>query len=565
MTHDKDIDPGVVTFGLLKNSEKVTKGLNGGNLEVYYAGDEPLDTTVVVTLNGVPKKRMGLAELQYFQEKTKDFLTEKVDSGTVEILGVEVERQTLDIDVELFASESKFNQRRLQDETASIDLTTVVTGKHRPPSPGLDFNILIEDSINAEDSDFKEELMDSAVGEAGASYFETIDDIRALVVTAAPTLAPGPDVLVYKGTISADNIEQNGMSIMAIIGVVIGAAIFAFLVVFGAFVWHRRQKEKSQFEMESVDNEYDDDEESPLFHDILKRKKKKGSNQNLKRSLSRRRSTKSTINTSDLQLSDPSMHNNMPTLTTIEVSTLVDDHSHLQEPDSYTGHAPGIMSDSDNSGNATVDMPDQPRPPTIAQPPRPRRATMSFNPQPHPEFANITSDERARAASGSQLLDNQMELKPRRNSARKSTMSFSPSNEPPSPGDGLGELANTSRTSKRRNSTTRPMNTSNHSYNTQELQSMEPKPRRGSANRQFENILSNEPPSPGDGLGELANTSRTSKRRNSTTRPMNTSNHSYNTQELHSLEPKQRRGSANRQFENISSHGTSRRLSGTEF
>ncbi len=495
LTHDKDIDPGIITFGLLKNTEKLTEGLNGGNLDVYYAGDEPLDTKVVVTLNGVPKKRMGLAELQYFQEKTKGFLAEQVDAGTVEILGVEVERQTLDIDDVLYASESKFNQRGLQEDTASIDLETVVTGKHRPPSPGLDFNILIEDSINAEDSDFKEELMDSAVGEAGSSYFEAVDDIRALVVTASPTVAPGSDVLVYKGTISeGEEIQPNGLSIMAIIGVVIGAAILAFLVVFGAFIWYRRQKEKSQFEMESVDNEYDDDEESPLFHDIFKRKK--GSKPMLKRSLSRRRSTLSTIKGSD-QISDPSMHNAMHsqtlTPTTIEVSALVDDHGQEHdESDSYAGYAPMITSDSENSGNATVDIPDEISP-TITHPPRTRRATMSFNPQPNPEFEDIRSNERERAASGSQLLDNDAELKPRQARARRPTMGFSSSNVPPSPGDS-GEHENTSRTSKRRSSTTRlsTTDTSVHSYNTQELHSKEPKQRRrnsltNNSNRQFEN------------------------------------------------------------------------------
>mmetsp|Transcript_78 Transcript_78/g.87 ORF Transcript_78/g.87 Transcript_78/m.87 type:complete len:256 (-) Transcript_78:1436-2203(-) len=225
---------------------------------------------------------------------------------------------------------------------------------------------------------------------------------------------------------------------------------------------------------------------------------KKGSKPILKRSLSRRRSTLSTIKGSD-QISDPSMHNAMqsPTLTptTIEVSALVDDHGQEDdESDSYAGYAPRITSDSENSGNATVDIPDEISP-TITHPPRTRRATMSFNPQPSPEFEDIRSDERERAASGSQLLANDVELKPRRARVRRPTMGFSPSNEPPSPGDS-GEHESTSRTSKWRSSTTRPStiptDTSVHSYNTQELYSKEPKQRRrnsltNNSNRQFEN------------------------------------------------------------------------------
>lgn len=331
LTHDIDMDPGMITFGLLKNSDAITEGLNGGNLEVYYAGDEPLDTTVLVTLNGVPRKRMGLAELNYFQAKTKEYLRERVETGSVEILGVEVERQALDVDMELIASESKLYPRALEEYSASIDLTTVVTGKHRPPSPGLDFNILIEDSINAENSDFKEELVEAAATEAGTNYFDTIDDISAERVISTPTKAPGPEILVYNGSISeAEEITPKGLGAVAIVGIVIGAAIFAFLVVFGAFILYRRQQEQKHFELESIDDEYDDDEESPLFHDILKRQKDTRAAM-LKSTSSRRRSTVSTFKSD--QVSDPSLQSSLHSPPSVELTlTNADDHGQGSTP-----------------------------------------------------------------------------------------------------------------------------------------------------------------------------------------------------------------------------------------
>jgi len=267
LTHNKEMDPGIVTFGLLKLTEKITEHLNSRALVVYYAGDEPLDTTLVVTLSGVPKKRMGLEELRYFREKTKKYLIESVESGSVEILAVEVENQSLKYDVEVYASESSV--RHLEDSTTtSIDLKTVVTGKHRPPSPGLDFDILIEDSVNSDTSTYKEELSLGAKDLEGGSYFESIEEIRAIMATIAPTVAPQSDVLVYEGSGYGNELRSEGLGLISIVGMIIGVAIVTFGLVFGTFVWRKRQNEKKKFRID-LDDE-DNDEGGALFHDIFK-------------------------------------------------------------------------------------------------------------------------------------------------------------------------------------------------------------------------------------------------------------------------------------------------------
>ena len=145
----------MIEFGLLQNIEKVTTNMNLGDLDVYYSGNEPLGTEVMLTISGVPKKIMDMAEVEFLERSTKKYLKNNAESNDVEILSVEVKRQVLATD---FEKEVNNEDRFLKEETTTIGITTVITGKHRPPSPGLDFDELVEDSINADDGAFKEEL-----------------------------------------------------------------------------------------------------------------------------------------------------------------------------------------------------------------------------------------------------------------------------------------------------------------------------------------------------------------------------------------------------------------------
>ncbi len=274
LVHERDVDDGVITYSLLSSSERATVGLNSESLKVYYAGDEPLDTTMVITLAGVPKRRMGMKQIEYFSKQTKSFLERaNADNDVVEILSVDIEAQSLQFESnEIDSSEKEIPKTRLlEEDTTSIDLTTVVTGKHRPPSPGLDFDTLIEDSINADTSSFKEELMRDATNEEGGSYFQYVEGVRVSQTrTLAPTPTAGPtspnQILVYDG-VDPYEIQGAGLGLVAIVLIVVVASIFAFACVFGTFIWKRRQIEQKRFKMEA---EPEGDEEDPLFYDIFR-------------------------------------------------------------------------------------------------------------------------------------------------------------------------------------------------------------------------------------------------------------------------------------------------------
>jgi|AntRauTorckE5430_2_1112549.scaffolds.fasta_scaffold00586_4 hypothetical protein len=253
-SHLDGADEGIIEFVLLQNAERVKESLSLGDLDVYYSGDEPLDSRLVLTLSGVPNKRMGLNEIDIFQKTTKRFLKTNAESGDVQILAVQVELQNL---VQVVN-----DSRRLQGETASIDITTVVTGKHRPPSPGLNFDVLIEDSVNSADSTFKEELIQSTT-ESGIEYFSSVEEIKAVAVG---TLAPqqSPSDLTYGNF----DVSEKGLGLVASIGIIIGAAIFTFALVFGAFLYRRRRQKQKRFKLH-IEADLDD-EEDPLFIDIFK-------------------------------------------------------------------------------------------------------------------------------------------------------------------------------------------------------------------------------------------------------------------------------------------------------
>jgi len=255
-SHSDGADEGIIEFALLQNAERVKQSLSLGDLEVYYAGDEPLDSRLVITLSGVPNKRMGAEEIELFEHTTKLYLKEHAESGKVEVLAVEVQLQNL--------AAAGGSLRKLVGDTSTIDITTIVTGKHRPPSPGLNFDDLIEDSVNSEDSTFKEELIQSTT-ESGIEYFSSVEEIRALSVrTMSPTESPGGGALAY----GEFDLGEKGLGLVANIGIIIGAALFTFAVVFGTFLYRKRRQEQKRFKLNmEVDS---DDEDDPLFIDIFK-------------------------------------------------------------------------------------------------------------------------------------------------------------------------------------------------------------------------------------------------------------------------------------------------------
>ncbi len=252
----QELDEGQVIYKVLQNVGTIVTNLNGGSLIVTYTGEESLETEVLITLAGVPEKKMASDEIDYFQMITKGFLTQR-KSGTLEFLSVKVQDQS-------------FQQRRFledspvgSDQLATIDIKTKVSGKHQPPSPGLVFDELVEDSINAEDGSFKEELIKGGANEddSGAGYFTNVREVYAKPILIHPTKPP---TLQYEGPSD----KPGGISGPISIAIIVCAALLTFGLVFGAFVLRKRQRDKKRIS-KSI---FDEDEDDPLFFDFGNKK-----------------------------------------------------------------------------------------------------------------------------------------------------------------------------------------------------------------------------------------------------------------------------------------------------
>ncbi len=269
-----DLDEGQVSFRVLQLVNAVVANLNKGSLVVEYTGEESLDTNMMITLSGVPFKSMSPNEIGYFQGVTKGFLKQK-EYGSLEILSVEVQKQKLYQRRHLVSANStdspvnSIEEEHLLREGLSsgvIDIQTKVTGKYRPPLPGLNFEDLVEDSINADDGSFREELksggsMDPSVTNSFGTYFTTVEQIYAKPIPSVPTKSP---------TLQYDPNDKNGgLSGPISIAIVVGAALLTFGMVFGAFVLRKRQRDKQRYDKSIFD---DDDEEDPLFFDSFDKK-----------------------------------------------------------------------------------------------------------------------------------------------------------------------------------------------------------------------------------------------------------------------------------------------------
>ena len=207
-------------------------------------------------MEGVPNYAMGLSETNLFEMITKTHLNDLVTENDAQILTVEVRSQFLDA----ASTKSSPLDRLLQATSSTLDVTTIITGKHRPP-PELNFDKLIEDSINADTVLFEDALAKGSL-EEGGEYFNDIEEIvakpapKVINPTPAPTQLPG--------------LSSGGIGIGMSILIVIGIALATFAVVLGIFVTRKRQREKSR---QKSHNFFDHDEDDPLFFDVFSSKK----------------------------------------------------------------------------------------------------------------------------------------------------------------------------------------------------------------------------------------------------------------------------------------------------
>jgi hypothetical protein len=265
LSHEDGADHGMIEYGLLHNKDTIIESLNIGDIDVYYSGDEPLESQMIFSISGVPNKKMNRGEIEFFERSTKNYLSENANKeDDVEILAVEVTGQTLagggvEIDQDLGATEKLLiakkkngHDRLLADDTTDTEISTTITGMHRPPSPGLDFDVLVKDTINDEDSTFKDKLMEGI--ESGGDYFMSIEAIQSRAVsTQAPTVGP---------TEQSQKVEDKGLGVIANLAIIIAAAVLTFGLVLGAFILHKRREESKKFKLSDLDEMDNDDEDT---------------------------------------------------------------------------------------------------------------------------------------------------------------------------------------------------------------------------------------------------------------------------------------------------------------
>ena len=234
-----------------------------GSLSVSYAGEKTLETSTVITLDGVPNYTMGVSEKRIFEMITMTHLNKLAAESGAKVLTVEVRSQLLE---DTSSTQSPPLERFLQATSSSLDVTTIVTGKHRPP-PELNFDKLIEDSINADTGVQFEDALAKGSLEEGGEYFKDIEEIVAKPAPKQPTVIP---TMAPTQIPSYLPLSSGGIGIGMSIFIVIGVALTTFGAVLGIFITRKRQREKSR---QKSHNFFDHDDDDPLFFDVFSNKK----------------------------------------------------------------------------------------------------------------------------------------------------------------------------------------------------------------------------------------------------------------------------------------------------
>ena len=255
LTHSPDLESQVVQYELLKRKDDVAASIINsgfGQLNVYYVGDVSLATSTVITMQGVPESEMGTGQTEFFQKFARSFLNRQMkqnkdSSREVEILTVRVEQQkvyTVNRNLRsrlLRALQGHWQRHRglpISSGT-TIDVTTTITGEHRPP-PHIEFDSLVEDSIDRNGQEFQQDLKTEAtqaLDEDEALFFKEVQEVTAWAApTAAPTTVPT--------TMPTTAISETNVPV--IVGSVMGALV-ALLALGAVLFFVRRQRKQKEY------------------------------------------------------------------------------------------------------------------------------------------------------------------------------------------------------------------------------------------------------------------------------------------------------------------------------
>ena len=191
MIHSKNHDSGMLTYHLLERSPEITENLSNDSFGIQYSGDKSLDTTQVITLNGVPPAKMGESETKHFQQVSMRYLNSTLaQKNNVDILLVKISNQKI-----LKPSDTLNDNNRRLVLSSSLEITTVVTGKHRPP-PEIDFSALVTEAVNEDSIELVQELKKPQLiiendEEIEISYFKHVESVISRThITISPSLSP---------------------------------------------------------------------------------------------------------------------------------------------------------------------------------------------------------------------------------------------------------------------------------------------------------------------------------------------------------------------------------------
>ena len=239
MKHLKTHDSGMLTYHLLEKSQEITENIGLGSFITEYSGDKSLDTTQVITLNGVPPAEMGESETQYFQKVSKRYLSSTLaQNNDVDILSLEISDQKI-----ITTSGTMNGSNRRLVASSSLEITTVVTGKHRPP-PEIDFSALVSEAVNEDSTELVKELRKPEViiekeEEVEISYFKNVESVTSRTfVTTSPSLSPTTETVTYpqaKGSSTGTTMK----AVMISFGIVGGVLSVLFV---SYWIWNSKKK-----------------------------------------------------------------------------------------------------------------------------------------------------------------------------------------------------------------------------------------------------------------------------------------------------------------------------------
>jgi len=244
--HLSELVAGELHHHLLQKSEDVSNTIaNNESFSVKYVGDKALDTTTVLTLKGVESETMSQSAADHLREKIQIFLDDSI-SNNIDILAVEIEVIPTSVQT------NRLGARALSDEAIEVQVKIVIYGKHRPP-PDINFDKIVEDSINKRNNELRQELVScenkqhfTSLKCEGAKYFSKLEEVAAS--DFVESLPPTPSQLLHN--------QSGGISMLQCIIIVIAAMLVGFGFVFGSRVIYKRvSKKRVEEERKEEDNQ----------------------------------------------------------------------------------------------------------------------------------------------------------------------------------------------------------------------------------------------------------------------------------------------------------------------